>query len=1049
MSLSSFNSTSIAPPENNNPPHDSESSDDDFSKFFTTTIGARRLLERNRFTDASSDSSESIEDSYTAQQPAPQPAPQPKANDDEPSDNVLLPTKPTGRASTVGRFIHQPPNGQAPNTQTPATSTRNSISVTHRQQERVPATALQQLDDDDSSHEEKSSNSLPDATSCQRNAARHTAPRDSVSHEPDSNPDTNNTTEPCPQQAPLIRQHNDDEASSHEETSFNNQPDDTFHQRNFARQNSRDSASNEPESNPDTDNTNDPCPQQALATRQQPDDDDSSHDETPLNNPYLRDTHQRKTLRKQPNPSALGSESDSKTDNDTREQTRPNRSNPRLTVLATPDNLSPSGQAHGATTQHQRTASPNTHHEGSTHSAPQQQPSATDKMITAKAWKELFDKLRYCRPTPTHNLNNEGAGNRTIQQIILPQADNNPIGDTMNDASGEPNNFRIYSQNVNGLNAGRGTGKWEGILEMANTNNVSIMGLSETNTEWNNYRLTSRLKAKLRKHSNHGHMTHSTSSIKVSSYYKPGGTATIALNKWSGRITNCITDTSGQGRWSGFILRARKPIVVITAYRVPQSSIDNVGYKTAYAQQWAVARMAGEQQPEPRGQTTKDLTSAIKQWQQTQDIILMIDANEHFDSPQSAISKLAASCNLVDIIATRHQQATNTATYSRGTKRIDFILISENIAPAVTRCGLLPFYEGIHSDHRGSFIDLDARILFQDRTPQLYEQPRRQLHSKKPSAVMHYKTELWKQLTAHNIINRSTTIAQRAIQDAKTSSFAQELNNIANIIQQAMLSAEASCPKSPNTPYSTKMANLNKIIRYWKTKKSEIKTKRDATPQLQQIQQELPKSYQAKLVQTFSIQTHIRKAVSEYNKEIPNAKEHRQEQIYDWAEAAAKRGDKTVAQHIRSMAQAEDSKETFRILKNIIKPQDRSGLKKLDVPATSEDGQPLVDALGNTILNTIGDPTKVEQLLIDRNKQHFGQAQGTPFTTQQMTDTFGLDGEGQATDDLILGILPNNIDDMPPTVQTILRKIAEHPPEDYINADVDAAQLTMMYKHWK
>jgi hypothetical protein len=65
-------------------------------------------------------------------------------------------------------------------------------------------------------------------------------------------------------------------------------------------------------------------------------------------------------------------------------------------------------------------------------------------------------------------------------------------------------------------------------------------------------------------------MTTSTRSLKFKTIYKPGGTATIVMKKWSGRIMETVTDPLGQGRWSGFQLRTKdKNLVIITAYRVP------------------------------------------------------------------------------------------------------------------------------------------------------------------------------------------------------------------------------------------------------------------------------------------------------------------------------------------------------------------------------------------------------------------------------------------------------------------------------------------------
>jgi hypothetical protein len=46
----------------------------------------------------------------------------------------------------------------------------------------------------------------------------------------------------------------------------------------------------------------------------------------------------------------------------------------------------------------------------------------------------------------------------------------------------EGNNFRIYFQNVNGI--GKGTRKWEDMIQEMQARKVSVCGFAETNTEW-------------------------------------------------------------------------------------------------------------------------------------------------------------------------------------------------------------------------------------------------------------------------------------------------------------------------------------------------------------------------------------------------------------------------------------------------------------------------------------------------------------------------------------------------------------------------------------
>ena len=87
-----------------------------------------------------------------------------------------------------------------------------------------------------------------------------------------------------------------------------------------------------------------------------------------------------------------------------------------------------------------------------------------------------------------------------------------------------------------------------------------------------------------------------------------------------------------------------------------------------------------------------------------------------------------------------------TVTYASGTRKIDYMLISSGLIPMVTRCGLLAFYDGIHSDHRGAFIDFNTSMIFRGKTPELHTHNTRRLTFKLPRAVLKYKKELLHQI---------------------------------------------------------------------------------------------------------------------------------------------------------------------------------------------------------------------------------------------------------------------------------------------------------------
>jgi predicted SnoaL-like aldol condensation-catalyzing enzyme len=77
------------------------------------------------------------------------------------------------------------------------------------------------------------------------------------------------------------------------------------------------------------------------------------------------------------------------------------------------------------------------------------------------------------------------------------------------------------------------------------------------------------------------------------------------------------------------------------------------------------------------------------------------------------------------------------------------------------------------------------------------------------------------------------------------------------------------------------------------------------------IREKIPKPMQHLLVKTHAVNSHIEKAVDRYRQAVPNAMELRQEQIIQWAEAAAQQGKKAMAQHFTAMANAKHTRNTF------------------------------------------------------------------------------------------------------------------------------------------
>jgi hypothetical protein len=81
----------------------------------------------------------------------------------------------------------------------------------------------------------------------------------------------------------------------------------------------------------------------------------------------------------------------------------------------------------------------------------------------------------------------------------------------------------------------------------------------------------------------------------------------------------------------------------------------------------------------------------------------MMDANEAMGKDKNGVSTVASDCDLIDVHTARHNEAATIATYARGTKKIDYMLITPELLPLVVKSGMLPFYTGIHTDHWGLY----------------------------------------------------------------------------------------------------------------------------------------------------------------------------------------------------------------------------------------------------------------------------------------------------------------------------------------------------------
>jgi hypothetical protein len=591
-----------------------------------------------------------------------------------------------------------------------------------------------------------------------------------------------------------------------------------------------------------------------------------------------------------------------------------------------------------------------------------------------ESWRSIFNT-----PTPPSAAPPEHAVEKPaiarpprFRQERIPTMDkdsNIPYGDSLRKKT--PGFSRVYYINPHGISAYRDFLDLCEMLQSFKEVEVDALCFPEINLDllkpdvrkrcediWNDFFGTSLLVG-------------STSNLHARNAYKPGGTFTGIMHSLCGRYQTSGSDPHGLGRWSFVQLYGKdgKSLVMITAYRVCNGDISSSGTSTAFHQQWHILRLAGKLRPNPRKQFITDLTIEIKKWQQAgADIILGGDFNERLGDTQDGLAQLVTQCGLVDVHASNHGVQAEPNTYSRGSKRIDYIFVSPSILDHVDICGIQPFHSVINSDHRGLFVDLDLKGILGGEMASIVP-PKLRGVSSKTEEPGKYILALHKHLTANNVFRKSVGVFEAARQYHRVpADLVTTINKFDRTITQGMLLAEIRCRRKRKPAWSDALAAASTTVRFWKTRISGIQTNQDVSLTLFTIGKALRWDIIPLDSTLDQARAGLKAATTGLSQCRKRATELRIEFLDARIEAAAIAEDSTVEKMLKQIKHREAQTKCFRKLSYVLKPAgSKGGVTKVEV---------VID--GQTVAYT--EKTEVEQETQARNKRHFNQAAGSPFT---------------------------------------------------------------------
>jgi hypothetical protein len=608
--------------------------------------------------------------------------------------------------------------------------------------------------------------------------------------------------------------------------------------------------------------------------------------------------------------------------------------------------------------------------------------------------------------------------------------------------------FRIILQNPNGIKPSVTEPDFMFSLHLCHEVGAGAICLAETNINWHHYQHSAALRRCLHRNWSSSRFQTSVPEEIFLGNYQPGGTATLITDRWTSRVTKSGVDPFGLGRWSYVMLRGKSDIsiCIITAYRVCNDK--STGPKTAYQQQKrhlaALFRQSNKVVTvDPFRQFVLDLQSWISSIQAdgTQ-IILCLDNNEELLESEGQIvslplsslpaqhkthdgrlETLARSVGLVDVLRNHHPSPVYPATYNRGRKRIDLILVSASLLKTVKSSGILPYNSIFQGDHRPCYIDLDAEEAFGGKTAPISPPCQRCLQMHDPRKVSAYLDILTKQLDKHNIFHKVSNLQKKdPAQWHKEDYIAYE--RLDKLITEAMLYAEraVSSRYTKTWEWSPVMVSAVYAERFWRLalKKSSGRLVSDGllnrTRTLAGIPQIVQPLSLPEILQCLAAARQSRRALQKDSQTL------RKNYLTGLASALVlkrapylgtdpKYDEKLTlctVKEVKRLIRLEHKRHLYHLIGRQLGDENvnRGGLTRADVPA------PMVEEGCTSSVYpkqwtgpwvSITDPSAIAQYVCQVNTKQYNQAQYTPFGSSYLMQTFGMNLEGQAARDIIHG----------------------------------------------
>lgn len=533
----------------------------------------------------------------------------------------------------------------------------------------------------------------------------------------------------------------------------------------------------------------------------------------------------------------------------------------------------------------------------------------------------------------------------------------------------EPGTFRLFSLNVNGFSKCDPIGSMLHASDCCIQSQVDFAGFSETNLDFSNHKFRMKARKELSDSFPNSKVNFSSSRIMAPDVQKFGGTLSMAFKDASCRTIRSFEDPSGLGRYNVFLIRGngRRGMAIFTVYAASESG--NPGPTTFETQQRTMLRMRGKD-PDTDLKTLlwtdikKDLEPLLKQGFHP---IIMGDFNESLYSDNRGLRKFMREAQLFDPLAYEDVHRRDMATHARGSKRIDYILISKELRNSVRSSGITALDEVIDSDHRAIFCDIDFETAFHTPLAPLLTPEGRRVRSKNTTQSIKFLARFDELMQARSVHKRAQEVLSLVAKNGPCPEASRKMRGVDKDLRDALLCAEKKSGTAYNPPWSKELHFAFLECRFWNIYCRRSDDLASAKDVLQPIASEL--KWPALPVLDIEEASKRRRESQKRAKSIrKQAERHREEMLEDDLNKAESAEDKNKAKALRAIARCEATKRSFLKLRFATKGRQSGALSA--VQQLKPDGQ----------VETTTHPDKMIPLLLEAGRRHFSQAEGTPFT---------------------------------------------------------------------